>query len=83
MPETVALRFRDLESKVDTIEEHKKLIALSGYVWWGWWRKKKANRISTLSYRNSQQEPENAEYGSVYLTAPQTATFSLPLPISS
>ena len=42
MPETVALRFRDLESKVDTIEEHKKLIALSGYVWWGWWRKKES-----------------------------------------
>lgn len=36
--ETLILRFRDL-SDVNTIEEHKKIIADKGSVYWGWWSK--------------------------------------------
>ncbi|WP_316235369.1 MULTISPECIES: metallophosphoesterase [unclassified Bradyrhizobium] len=38
---SIILRFRDLSTPAGTttIEEHKKIIAARGYVWWGWWHK--------------------------------------------
>src|SRR5438270_11370554 len=35
--ETILLRFRDFGA--DSIQEHQKLIAEIGFVWWGWWKK--------------------------------------------
>ena len=38
--EKVILRFRDLVTECGgTIEQHKRIIAEKGYVWWGWWNK--------------------------------------------
>lgn len=38
MPDTLALRFRDLVAP--TIERHQEVISHQhGYVWWGWWNK--------------------------------------------
>lgn len=37
MLDSIVLRFRDFD--VDTIAEHRQVIAEAGYVWWGWWRK--------------------------------------------
>ena len=38
--EKVVLRFRDLVTECGgTIEQHKRIIAEKGYVWWGWWNK--------------------------------------------
>jgi predicted phosphodiesterase len=36
---TIALRFRDAIPGVDTIGEHRALLAREGAVWWGWWKK--------------------------------------------
>jgi predicted phosphodiesterase len=35
----IALRFRDTTLGVDTISEHRALLAKRGCVWWGWWKK--------------------------------------------
>ena len=35
----VALRFRDTTPGVDTIAEHRAIIAREGAAWWGWWKK--------------------------------------------
>jgi hypothetical protein len=35
----IALRFRDATPGVDTISEHRALLAREGAVWWGWWKK--------------------------------------------
>jgi hypothetical protein len=35
----IILRFRELTPGTDTIQEHAKLRAGGGYVWWGWWKK--------------------------------------------
>jgi predicted phosphodiesterase len=35
----IALRFRDATPGVDTIGEHRALLAREGAVWWGWWKK--------------------------------------------
>jgi 3',5'-cyclic AMP phosphodiesterase CpdA len=35
----IALRFRDAILGVDTIAEHRAVIAQEGAVWWGWWKK--------------------------------------------
>jgi 3',5'-cyclic AMP phosphodiesterase CpdA len=38
---SIILRFRDLSTPAGTttIEQHKRIIADKGYVWWGWWHK--------------------------------------------
>jgi hypothetical protein len=36
---TIALRFRDTTPGIDTIAEHRELIARDGRVGWGWWKK--------------------------------------------
>jgi 3',5'-cyclic AMP phosphodiesterase CpdA len=38
---SIILRFRDLSTPAGTttIEQHKRIIAERGYVWWGWWHK--------------------------------------------
>jgi hypothetical protein len=38
---SIILRFRDLSNPAGTttIGEHKRIIADTGYVWWGWWHK--------------------------------------------
>lgn len=36
---TIALRFRDTTPGIDTIQAHLRVIAGSGFVWWGWWKK--------------------------------------------
>ncbi|WP_158818500.1 metallophosphoesterase [Methylocapsa sp. S129] len=35
----IALRFRDTTPGIDTIAEHRELIARDGRVGWGWWKK--------------------------------------------
>ena len=35
----LALRFRDTTTAIDTIAEHKNILANHGRVFWGWWRK--------------------------------------------
>jgi hypothetical protein len=35
----IALRFRDTVFGIDTIVEHRALIASKGEVGWGWWKK--------------------------------------------
>jgi len=35
----IALRFRDTTPGVDTIQAHLDIIAHTGFVWWGWWKK--------------------------------------------
>jgi hypothetical protein len=35
----IALRFRDATPGVDTIGEHRAILAREGAVWWGWWKK--------------------------------------------
>jgi hypothetical protein len=38
---TIILRFRDLVTgQGQTVEHHREIIATSGHVWWGWWRKR-------------------------------------------
>jgi hypothetical protein len=63
MTDTVVLRFRDHEEKVDTIEEHKKVIREVDHVWWGWWKKEsepdRSQEIAELHYR-AQQAPLTA-----------------------
>ena len=39
MPDSVLLRFRDLDPSINTIEQHSKLAAERGAVLWGWWKK--------------------------------------------
>lgn len=39
MNKIIALRFRDTDSRVDTITEHQAILKNKGRVWWGWWRK--------------------------------------------
>jgi hypothetical protein len=39
MLKTIALRFRDHRTDVDTIEEHTSIIEQKKYAWWGWWKK--------------------------------------------
>lgn len=39
MPDSLLLRFRDLDPKINTIEEHNKVAGGSGSVLWGWWKK--------------------------------------------
>src|SRR5262249_13162558 len=38
MPDTIILRFRDINQD-GTVERHRKLISAAGYVWGGWWKK--------------------------------------------
>lgn len=48
MIKNIILRFRDIEAQ--TIVQHKELIARSGSVWWGWWRKaQEPNRLEELA----------------------------------
>ena len=35
----IALRFRDSTPGIDTIAEHREMIARGGRVGWGWWKK--------------------------------------------
>jgi len=35
----IALRFRDTTPGIDTIVEHRALLARDGFVGWGWWKK--------------------------------------------
>lgn len=35
----IALRFRDAIPGIDTISEHRAIIAREGATWWGWWKK--------------------------------------------
>lgn len=35
----LTLRFRDVVSGIDTIDEHRKIIGQHGKVLWGWWKK--------------------------------------------
>ncbi|CAH6870535.1 Metallophosphoesterase [Vibrio chagasii] len=40
MNSTLLLRFRDLSCpRGETINRHKEIIRIKGYVWWGWWNK--------------------------------------------
>lgn len=39
MPDSLLLRFRDLDPDLNTIEEHSKVAAEKGAVLWGWWKK--------------------------------------------
>src|SRR5262245_16477887 len=38
---SIILRYRDLSTPAGTttVQEHKRIIADKGYVWWGWWHK--------------------------------------------
>jgi len=38
-PQTIILRFRDTTPGIDTIVEHRALLAQHGSVGWGWWKK--------------------------------------------
>lgn len=51
---TLILRFRDL-SIPNTIEEHKKIIAEKGYVWWGWWSKPQEKLPATIFMELNQK----------------------------
>lgn len=35
----IVLRFRDAVPGIDTIVEHRAMLAREGAVWWGWWKK--------------------------------------------
>jgi predicted phosphodiesterase len=39
MPDSLLLRFRDLDPDLNTIEEHSKVATEHGAVFWGWWKK--------------------------------------------
>lgn len=44
----IALRFRDVLSKIDTIEEHRAIIQSHGRVMWGWWKKEFESNCSNI-----------------------------------
>jgi len=55
----VALRFKDVVTDIDTIEEHQRMITTEGAVWWGWWKKEKGAalfRHQTCESGNEAQE---------------------------
>jgi 3',5'-cyclic AMP phosphodiesterase CpdA len=39
LPDSILLRFRDLDPSIDTIKEHSERATAEGAVYWGWWKK--------------------------------------------
>lgn len=54
----IALRFRDTTPGIDTIQAHLDIIASTGFVWWGWW--KKAFEDEHLDALDKLQAPASA-----------------------
>ncbi|MCK1619897.1 metallophosphoesterase [Bradyrhizobium sp. 159] len=57
-PPAIALRFRDTTPGIDTIAAHRELIAQTGRVGWGWWKKtfEPAETEKIVTLLNDQQE---------------------------
>ena len=64
MVETVLLRFRDHDTNVDTIKEHRAIIGRGGYVWWGWWRKdSEPDQDRAINELSEKARRDNIEIG--------------------
>jgi 3',5'-cyclic AMP phosphodiesterase CpdA len=65
---SIILRFRDLSTPAGTttIDEHKKIIAKAGYVWWGWWHKQ-GETVPEQAFRDILAEIGHADGYKIYL----------------